>query len=134
MNDNHHIKYIVMILMLLLSQISQAEANKNENMGAEDYINNCAVCHGVDGKGNGPQANKLSSRPTDLTLLSKKNGGSFPEIFVYNIIDGREAGDIHGSEMPIWGEYFLDIEEEGEEVIDARISRILKYVESIQVD
>ena len=76
--------------------------------------------------------NKLSTLPTDLTVLSKENGGSFPETAVYNIIDGRRAGDFHGQEMPVWGERFRELEDD-EDAIDMRISNLIKYIESIQV-
>jgi putative copper export protein/mono/diheme cytochrome c family protein len=35
--------------------------------GARLYAENCAVCHGADGRGNGPAAAGLSVRPADLT-------------------------------------------------------------------
>ncbi len=92
----------------------------------------CAKCHGNNGKGNGPYAKQLAAKPTDLTLLSKENGGSFPETAVYNIIDGRRAGDYHGQEMPVWGKYYKDIEGD-ESAVDARISRIIEYLKSIQI-
>ena len=42
--------------------------------GTEMYSTYCAVCHGADGKGNGPAASSLKTHPADLTQLSKKNG------------------------------------------------------------
>ena len=42
-------------------------------------IRNCAVCHGDDGKGNGPYAPELKAQPADLTQLAKKNNGAFPQ-------------------------------------------------------
>ena len=35
--------------------------------GGRLYAENCALCHGVDGKGNGPAAAGLTVRPADLT-------------------------------------------------------------------
>jgi mono/diheme cytochrome c family protein len=105
-------------------------------------MNNCAVCHGFDGKGNGPMAEQLIKPPKDLTILSKNNGGSFPETAIYQLIDGRrvvitdEGRDIetfHGSsDMPIWGDRFRTIEGD-EGAVDERISNLLKYLESIQL-
>ncbi len=121
------------ILVQFLQTSLYAETTNEQHLGARDYINNCAVCHGVDGKGNGPMAKQLARPPKDLTLLSKKNGGSFPETAVYNIIDGRRVSDFHGQEMPIWGERFRTIEGD-EAAVDKRISNIIEYLESIQVE
>ena len=46
--------------------------------GMQMYINYCASCHGVDGRGNGPAAAARRMPPTDLTVLSKNNHGVFP--------------------------------------------------------
>ena len=45
------------------------------NYGQAEYLNSCAVCHGPEGKGDGPLAEELMTRPADLTVLSKKNKG-----------------------------------------------------------
>lgn len=77
---------------------------------------------------------QLTKPPKDLTLLSKENGGSFPETFVYQIIDGRRVDTFHGpQEMPVWGERFRTIEGD-EGAVDERISNLIEYLESIQVD
>ena len=76
--------------------------------GEIDYQNYCAVCHGVNGKGQGPMGEFLTVRPADLTQLAKKNGGSFPFWQTYRVIDGREDVRGHGTrEMPIWGDRFI---------------------------
>ena len=46
--------------------------------GAYAYRTYCASCHGADGKGEGPLTENLRFRPADLTLIAKRNGGSFP--------------------------------------------------------
>lgn len=117
------------VLALMLNAYVHAESTA----GQDEYTKHCAACHGSDGKGNGPKGNQLAATPTDLTLISKVNGGSFPETVVYNIIDGRRVGDYHGQEMPIWGERFKDIEG-NEEAVDERISSLIEYLISIQVE
>jgi mono/diheme cytochrome c family protein len=75
--------------------------------GEIEYQNYCAVCHGVDGKGQGPMGRFLTVRPADLTLLSKRNSGTFPFWQTYRAIDGREEIRGHGTrEMPLWGDRF----------------------------
>jgi mono/diheme cytochrome c family protein len=48
----------------------------------------CATCHGRDAKGDGVASNLLTVKPADLTVISKKNNGTFPFWHVYSIIDG----------------------------------------------
>ncbi len=124
---------VIGMLALSLQTSLHAEPTEEHYLGEDDYINNCADCHGIDGKGNGPMAKQLAMPPKDLTLLSKKNGGSFPETAVYNIIDGRRVSDFHGQEMPIWGERFR-MTEGNEGAVDKRISNLIEFLESIQVE
>src|ERR1039458_8224627 len=57
--------------------------------GKDLYREYCAVCHGTTGKGDGPAASALKVPPSDLTQISKKNGGKFPELQVQHIINGE---------------------------------------------
>ena len=139
----HSLKVLVLISGLTLIQsIIQAEPTEEQLLGESIFINNCATCHGEGGKGNGPMAEQLIKVPSDLTLLSKSNGGSFPETEVYQLLDGRrvvitdegrEAEAFHGSkDMPIWGDTFRIIEGD-DGAVDELISNLLEYLESIQV-
>lgn len=75
--------------------------------GELEYQNYCAVCHGVDAKGQGIMSKFLNVRPADLTQLATKNGGRFPFWQVYRVIDGRQEISGHGTrDMPIWGDRF----------------------------
>lgn len=74
---------------------------------SEMYTSYCAVCHGVDGKGDGPAADALKVAPPDLTTLAKKNGGKYPTDHVTSAIRGDRRLAAHGSkEMPLWGDLF----------------------------
>ena len=78
----------------------------------EMYTAYCAVCHGVDGKGNGPAAEALKVRPSDLTALAKKNGGKYPSDHVTTAIRGDLRLAAHGTkEMPVWGDLFWGMSE-----------------------
>ncbi|MGN6747928.1 MAG: c-type cytochrome [Xanthobacteraceae bacterium] len=77
---------------------------QDADKGLTQYMDNCAGCHGADGKGAGPLSVSLKIKPADLTLLAKRNHGSFDAAAVYQMIDGRNTRPTHrGSEMPIWG-------------------------------
>lgn len=70
--------------------------------GAADYAQFCVACHGASGKGDGPAAAGLTPRPTDLTQLARRNGGSFPRLRVMARIDGYTMGKTD-SPMPQFG-------------------------------
>jgi mono/diheme cytochrome c family protein len=64
----------------------------------------CASCHGPLGFGDGPVAPSLKVMIPDLTELSKRSGGRFPDERVREVIDGRAVLPAHGSRpMPVWG-------------------------------
>jgi hypothetical protein len=110
-----------------------------EDRAKGDYLNHCGSCHGEDGTGNGPMAEGLKSKPTDLTLLSKNNGGHFPYTRIRDTIDGTwESGLVraHGSrEMPVWGDVFQASEKLSDDAFiraRAKITNIVDYIASIQ--
>jgi mono/diheme cytochrome c family protein len=121
-----------------------AYAQLGEVFGKEEFVNSCAPCHGVQGKGDGPVAKSLTKTPSDLTILEKKSGGVFPLAFVYDVIDGRIQAMVHGSkEMPVWGKRYkreLKSRTSRGEVSDelaalmvrARILMLTEYLYSLQ--
>ena len=75
--------------------------------GKNEYLAACQPCHGTTGKGDGPAANHLARQPADLTKLSVSNGGVFPFVRVFEMIDGRLDVVMHGPrEMPVWGDRY----------------------------
>jgi mono/diheme cytochrome c family protein len=100
--------------------------------GRDNYVAYCAVCHGVDGTGNGPAAPAMKIAVPDLTTLAKRSGGKFDTSSVEYIIrgTGKIATPAHGVEdMPIWGEVFRN---EDRSVNVLRIRNLVKYLQSIQ--
>jgi len=101
--------------------------------GQDMYKSYCAVCHGVDGKGNGPAAPALKVPPTDLTTLAARNGGKYPALRVSAIIRGEEVLAAHGSkDMPIWGRLFRSISGGHDSEVQQRVTNLNKYIESLQ--
>ena len=79
-----------------------------QDLGAIEFANSCAQCHGADGKGDGPVSPHLLNAPPDLTVLSKINDGVFPIARVYEIIDGTADVAVHGGrDMPVWGDRYM---------------------------
>jgi mono/diheme cytochrome c family protein len=101
--------------------------------GKDMYVAYCAVCHGTDGKGGGPAASALKTVPTDLTLLSKNNGGKYPSLKVASAIRGEGGNPAHGSkEMPVWGSLFWTMSSGHEGEVQQRVANLTKYVDSLQ--
>jgi mono/diheme cytochrome c family protein len=102
--------------------------------GASIFRNNCAACHGLNGRGKGPAAKALKRDVPDLTRLSQRNEGAFPAIHVRNTImfGADDLLPAHGSkDMPIWGPVFHEIDFD-QDLGNVRLENITKYLESIQ--
>jgi len=75
--------------------------------GRDLFEQHCELCHGAEGRGDGPLSEELRVAPADLTRISERRGGTFPEVEVREMIDGRRSVRAHGkSDMPIWGRAF----------------------------
>jgi mono/diheme cytochrome c family protein len=122
-----------------------AAAQAKSDYGKREYDSNCAVCHGKLGKGDGPYAGMVDSKGgADLTMLSKKNGGVFPNLRVTETIDGRWMVKAHGPrDMPIWGDDYLSRAQEAAKTAESpfdpdafvmyRIMALAEYVSRLQV-
>lgn len=98
---------------------------------AKDFDRHCAVCHGVEGKGDGPMAEELVTSPADLTGIAKRNGGTFPQERVKQIIEYGGGITSHGpSDMLAWGAFFM-IYKSGDEAAE-KIKSLTEYVKSLQ--
>ncbi|MBA3033903.1 MAG: cytochrome c [Gammaproteobacteria bacterium] len=114
------------------------------DLGKQEYMDKCAVCHGQSGKGDGGVTGILKHAPTDLTVLSKNNGGVFPVDRIYQVIDGRVFIMSHGDrDMPIWGkayqvekvraaEHYVDVPYNMEMYVRSRILALIDYLNRIQ--
>ncbi len=99
--------------------------------GALLYRSYCASCHGEKGKGDGPVAQSLNMKPTDLTRLAQQNQGKFPVFLMERVLGGELNLPVHGSKtMPVWGPAFARWE--ATETRD-KVRRLIDYVASIQV-
>jgi len=132
------------VLLGLVARISAAQdpqakpkkAPPAPKSGAELYKQNCSVCHGNDGKGNGPPpANSPFSKPVpDLTTLAQRNKGEFPDAYIKLVLSSGVRTDDHGpEEMPVWGVMFKSITKADDKLVEARITNLINYLKSIQV-
>lgn len=90
----------------------------------------CAVCHGKEAKGNGPAAASLTKVPADLTKISARNGGKFPEVKVRRYIEGLDEVPAHGTrDMPIWGDLFKSLNRDTAAI---RVEALAQYLKGLQ--
>ena len=100
--------------------------------GDELYREFCAVCHGVDAKGNGPAADAMKTKPSDLTQINRHNGDKFPVLHMRRVISGQDSVVAHGSlDMPTWGNSFKSISANAT-FAEMRINALVEYLQKIQ--
>jgi len=119
----------------------QAQSAKVD-VGKIEYVGNCASCHGMSGKGDGPNAPYLNRKATDLTTLAKSNGGVLPISRLYESIDGEKLPAGHGArDMPTWGfdyrvkagEYYGEFPYDPALYSRAKILALIEYISRMQV-
>jgi hypothetical protein len=141
---------IVIAILISASAIiasSGAGHAQGIDIGKNEYLKSCAICHGTAGKGDGSIVQYLKLNPTDLTKLSESNFGVFPFARVYDVIDGRFEVAIHGRrDMPVWGEAFQPVpsstqfrlfpndvsKELAESIVRTRVLALIDYIFSLQ--
>ncbi len=123
------------VSMAQTKELKQAPVRSTDpSSGAVMYKSYCAVCHGVAGKGDGPAVAALKVAPGDLTLLSKNNGGKFPELRVFGVLEGTVPLASHGSrEMPLWGDLFRSLARGDNSSPHLRMRNLTEYVRTMQV-
>jgi mono/diheme cytochrome c family protein len=114
------------------------------DLGRREYLDNCAICHGQSGRGDGPMSMLLTKQVPDITLLQRTNNGVYPFDYVYDTIDGRERVQGHGTrEMPIWGRAYGGRADQAmppfwpydrEAFIRARILALTEHIYTLQRD
>jgi len=101
--------------------------------GKQMYVNYCAPCHGVDGRGNGPVAAALKTPPTDLTVLSKNNHGKFPDTHIVSVLQNGSDIPSHGTaDMPVWGPILGKMNQTNPQDRLLRVSNLSRYLETLQ--
>lgn len=128
---------VVLLLSFAGAQDKQVKKTQikpsNPVSGAEMFKEYCAVCHGPEGKGDGPAATALKVPPPDLTTLAQRHDGKFPDDYVANVLRNGVKAPAHGSsEMPVWGPLFLTMNRMDDTQVKLRISNLTNYIKSIQ--
>jgi mono/diheme cytochrome c family protein len=130
------------ICLLAISGIAFAQEDiATQAIGKREFQKNCAACHGLGGKGDGPFVEFLKMTPPDLTQIRKNNEGIFPHTTIYDWIRDPERIRAHGTrDMPVWGERYSQeiIEKYGPyysgpgSSVSERILELVFYLATIQ--
>jgi mono/diheme cytochrome c family protein len=99
-------------------------------LGERVYAQRCAVCHGPDGRGNGPAAPSMIPRPRDFTLgLYKYKSTPFGEPPTDGDLQRVVADGLPASAMP----YFRDLLKEEEiRAVVARVKRFSRVFSAVE--
>lgn len=132
--------YVGILAVFTSASVANAQPGKAD-FGKREYNANCANCHGLDGKGNGPYSDLLKKSPPNLTTLAKNNGGIFPIDRLYQSITGDNIKAHGGRDMPIWGmdyrveaaNYYMDSKYDPEAYVRIRVLALLEYIYRLQV-
>jgi hypothetical protein len=131
---------LILTTTSLFSTMAFSQKEKAD-VGKLEFEHHCAICHGMDAKGNGPYVSSLKVTPPDLTLIAKNNAGAFPTDNIISVIDGRAQVKSHGSrDMAIWGdryaisaaEHFDGSPYDQEAYIRGRVLILVDYLRRIQ--
>ncbi|MGB8476530.1 MAG: cytochrome c [Candidatus Acidiferrum sp.] len=110
-----------------------AAAETSSASGKAMFAKYCASCHGQDAKGNGPVAITMKTPPPDLTTLSKRNDGKYPEGYVGAVLKFGRSMASHGSEdMPVWGSRFKTLDPVRDPTGQRHINDLVAYIEQLQ--
>lgn len=133
--------FLAAAAMVMLAPVGRAQTGRaglpslalESLTGRDSFDRYCASCHGADGRGAGPVAGVLKTRPPDLTTLARRNKGSFPRQQVAAFIDGSgRTAPAHGTgDMPVWGSTFRGLDASDVRV-KVRLDNLVAYVESLQ--
>jgi mono/diheme cytochrome c family protein len=131
-------KQIGVFVAACLAVASIAGADEKANLKAAGagrvlFVQHCASCHGMDGKGGGPVATGLKDAVPDLTALPLKNG-KFDADRVRTSIDGTQTAAAHGTrDMPVWGKVFAKTgPRRGEGAAQTEVWALVEYVRTLQ--
>jgi mono/diheme cytochrome c family protein len=94
---------LIVLAFALVWRAAAAPPSREIVSGRQLYVTHCAVCHGDGGRGDGPSAAGLASKPADLTDGRLMNG--LPDDFIVNIVLHGGPAEGLSPAMPPFGTY-----------------------------
>ncbi len=137
---------LIAALVFTAGAVLALDRKAESDPGSVEYDTHCAACHGPAGKGDGVRKPYLREKPSDLTTLSKRNGGEFPFERVYEKFDGTLEAERDVREMPcLRAEYRAEAaaayaEEDGRDIsystdlyVETRYAALVTHLRHLQV-
>jgi len=117
------------------SKAKPAITSANTAAGRETFVKYCASCHGTAGKGDGPAAFAMKPPPLDLTTVTKRHEGKFPEGYIGALLRFGRNLAAHGSDdMPVWGTHFRSLDPANDPTGQHHIDDVIAYIRSLQLN
>jgi len=107
-------KTILLLTLYLLLAINNSFAQDSVSAfeGQRLFVSHCMICHGIDGKGNGPLASNLELNPVDLTRTLRSRSDTILRKIISGdggqTISGRDRHNVLTDAMPNWGTVLTD--------------------------
>jgi len=116
-----NIVHAAVLLTLLVANAPEASADPPAAYeGRRLYVSYCQLCHGTDGKGDGPLAKSMKISPADLTTTVRSRSDTILRKIITGegrqTITGRDRHNLLSEAMPEWNDVF------GESQIEALIA------------
>ncbi|MCV2891621.1 cytochrome c [Lentibacter sp. XHP0401] len=117
--------------------VDETARRDDSKSGSMLFAENCAACHGANARGHGDAESGLEQAPADLTLISERNGGTFPADDVLAKVHGY-GGPGHFGDMPDFedigaGKKVMWETQNGQKIATPRaLVEIVGYLEGLQ--
>ena len=100
-------------LLLMALRLSTPEVSANPPLAYEGrrlYVSYCLLCHGSEGKGDGPLAKAMDIRPADLSTTVRSRSDTILTKIITGegrqTITGRDRHNLLNEAMPEWKDVF----------------------------
>jgi cbb3-type cytochrome c oxidase subunit III len=101
---------MVMLLLITESAFAYSANPPPAYEGRRLYVSYCLLCHGADGKGDGPLAKAMKINPADLTTTVRSRSDTILTKIITGegrqTITGRDRHNLLSEAMPEWNEVF----------------------------
>jgi cbb3-type cytochrome c oxidase subunit III len=103
---------VVALISLLTVFCTGVVAASSAYEGRGLYVSYCLLCHGPDGKGDGPLAEAMDITPADLSTTVRSRSETILKKIITGqgrqTITGRDRHNLLSDSMPEWGEVFSE--------------------------